>query len=102
MGYKLVLTYKNCYMTDEKGNVPIFSQGFSDHDKPNMVHDTSTLIISSIRIVFYIALVKGFRVFSRDLTQAYFQTKSILTRKVFTRPKMGISNFFDSNNENVF
>lgn len=29
----------------------------------------------------------GFRLFSQDITQVYFQSKSNLTRKVFTRPK---------------
>lgn len=51
-GGRFILSLKNYGTPDEKAKVRYVAQGFSDGDKPYMVHDTNTLRKSSIRIVF--------------------------------------------------
>lgn len=87
MGGRFILTLKNYGTPEECAKVRYVAQGFRDRDKPYMVHDTSTLRISSIRLILSIAAVMQFRCFSHDVTQAYLQSKSHLTREVYIRPK---------------
>lgn len=87
MGGKFLLSLKNFDTPEEKAKVRYFAQGFSDRVKPYMVHDVSTFRISSIRMVMSIAATMGFRLFSHDVTQAYLQSKSHMTRDVYIRPK---------------
>lgn len=46
LGGRFILSLKNCDTPDEKAKVRYVAQGFDDHEKPYMVHDTSTLRIS--------------------------------------------------------
>lgn len=52
-----------------------------------MVHYTSALRVSSVRIVLSVSVVMWFRLFSHNVTEAYLQRKSNLTRKVNISPK---------------
>lgn len=60
---------------------------YSDRSKLNLVHHTSTPMISSIQIFTSIASVMLFRLFSHEVTQTYLHSNSILSRKVFILPK---------------
>lgn len=77
----------NCVTPDEMAKVRYVAKGYSNRYKPYLVHDTSTLRISSIRIAVSISSVMRFRLFSHDVTQAYLQIKSNLSRNAFIRPK---------------
>lgn len=81
------MTLKNFGTTHEKARVLYVAQGFKDRDKPYMVHDVSTLIISSIRMVLSVVAVKVPRLFSHEITKAYLQSKPHLSRQVFIRQK---------------
>lgn len=81
------MTLKNSNTPDENAKVRYVAQGYKDHEKPYLVHDMSTLRISSIRVIMSVAAVMKFRLFSHEVTQAYLQSKSHLTRKIFIRPK---------------
>lgn len=102
LGGRFILSLKNCDTPDEKAKVRYVAQGFKDHDKPYMVHDVSTLRVSSIRTVLSVAVIKGFRIFSHDVTQAYLQSKTNLTRKVYIRPKQEDRKVLGIKNGEVF
>lgn len=87
LGGRFVLALKNCGTLEEKPKARYIAQGHRDKDKPYMVHDTATLRSSSVRLLLSIAAVKGFRVFSHDVNQAYVQSKDKLTRQVFIMPR---------------
>lgn len=87
LGGRFVLAVKNIGTKDEKAKARYIAQGHKDKDKPYMVHDTSTLRASSVRVILSVAAVKGFRIFSHDVNQAYVQSKDKLTRKIFVLPK---------------
>ena len=63
------------------------AQGHRDMDKSYMVHNITNLRQSSTRIIVSVAAIKGFRIFSHDVTQAYFQSEEKLTPQVFLLPK---------------
>lgn len=67
--------------------VRYLSQGFRYKYKPYMLHDVSTLRISSIGILLSVFSTLGFRDFSHDVTQAYLQSKYKLTRIIYIKPK---------------
>lgn len=52
-----------------------------------MVHDTPTLLASSVRLILSVSAVLVFRIFSHDVNQAYVQSGDKLTRKKFLLPK---------------
>lgn len=52
-----------------------------------MLHDSSTLHVSSIRMVIYVTAAMVFRLFLHYVTEEYLPRKSNLTRKVNIIPK---------------
>lgn len=66
------------------------AKGHRDIDKSCMVHNITNLQQSSTRIIISVAAIKGFRIFSHDVTQAYLQIEEKLTRKGFLLPKRKI------------
>lgn len=52
-----------------------------------MVHDSATLRASSVLLILSVAAVKGFRIYSHDVNQAYVHSKDKLSRQVFLLPK---------------
>lgn len=87
MGGRFVLTLKNYQTPNESAKVRYVAQGYNDRDRPFLVHDATSIRVSSIRILQSAAKVLGFRIFSHDVTQAYLQSRSNLSRKIYIRPK---------------
>lgn len=87
VGGRFELTLKNYGTPTEKAKGRFNAQGFSDKDKSIVIHDTATLRAASIRLILSAASFHRFRLFSHDVTQAYLQSKYLLTRKIFIRIK---------------
>lgn len=51
-----------------------------------MVHDARNLLLSSIRTVFSFYDIKGYTLYSHEVTQENLQYKSILSQQIFIRP----------------
>jgi Reverse transcriptase (RNA-dependent DNA polymerase) len=60
--------------------------GLRDRDKNKLVHSSTTLKQSSVRLLLATAAIMGFDVISADVIQAYLQSASDLKRKVFVKP----------------
>lgn len=84
---RFVLSIKKIGSTNEKKKARYIAQGYSNKEKPYIVHDTATLRSSSIRFILSVAAIKVFRLFSHDVNQAYIQSKDNLGRRIFILPK---------------
>ena len=84
---RYVLTIK--HSGDEKPvhNARLVLGGHRDKVKLSIVHNTYNLKASSIRLVFALATILGFDIWSLDVKQAYLQSASKLQRQVYTRPE---------------
>jgi Reverse transcriptase (RNA-dependent DNA polymerase) len=60
--------------------------GHRDRDKNKLVHSSTTLKQSFVRLLLATAALMGFDVISADVIQAYLQSACDLTRKVFVKP----------------
>jgi hypothetical protein len=60
--------------------------GHRDRDKKKLVHSSTTLKQSSIRLILATASIMSFYVISADVIQPYLQSASELKRKVFGKP----------------
>jgi hypothetical protein len=60
--------------------------GHRDRDKKKLVHSSTTLKQSSIRLLLATAAIMGFEVIIADVIQAYLQSASELKRKVCVKP----------------
>lgn len=87
VGGRLIHMLKNFLTPDEMAKVRYVAQGFADALKQVLAHDVTTLRPALIRLILCIAAVLTLRSFSPDVTQAYLQTKDVLTRLVSLRPK---------------
>lgn len=92
---RFLLTLKNVDTPDETPKVRYVAQGYSDVHKQFIAHDLTTLRPTSIRLILAIAATKNLRLFTHDVTQAYLQSKEMLTRDVYLRPKVSDRHLFD-------
>ncbi|KAI0994902.1 hypothetical protein K3495_g13278 [Podosphaera aphanis] len=61
-------------------------QAFKDNDKKTVLTQSPTIQRMSQRLLICLALYKNFDIFTRDISQAYTQSKSHLVRNFFVRP----------------
>lgn len=80
---RFVLTLKEFGTHNETPKARYVAQGHMDKEKEFLVHNTTILRQRSIRIIVSFAAVKGYRIFSHDVQQAYLQSDEELTRKIF-------------------
>ena len=90
-----VLAIKNFGLKDEQPKASFVVQGHPDKEKDFLVHNTTSLRQRSIRIIVSVAVVKGYRVFSHDVKQAYLQSDEELSRQIFVVPKRKDLQFFE-------
>lgn len=95
LGGRFVYTLKNYGAPNETSKARYVAEGFSDEDKPHIVHDTATLRASSVIVVLSTAATHGFKIFSHDVNQPYLQSKYKLTSDVYIKPKKEDLALFD-------
>lgn len=86
LGTRMILAIKNKNTDQELFKARLVVQGHRDKDKHKLVHPTTTLRHSSIRMLTTIAAMFGFRLWSQDVTQAYLQSASNLMRDIYVKP----------------
>lgn len=79
---------KNWVPPAEMAKVGYVAQEFGDRHKPHMVHDASSLRVTSIRVILFVAEILDFRLFSHEVTQAYLQSKYMMTQDAYITPKL--------------
>jgi hypothetical protein len=82
---KFVLAIKNPGMDNEFLKSPFVLGGHRDRDKHSIVHRSTTIKKSSVRILLTMAASLEFNVWTIDVNQEYLQAAVDLLRKIFTK-----------------
>jgi len=80
LGGRFVLAMKNIGNKDIKDKDRSFFQGDSDKEDPGVMHHSSTMQMSSTKVLISTCAVMGFRIFSPDVNQAYLQSMDNICR----------------------
>ncbi|KAI0992684.1 hypothetical protein K3495_g15501, partial [Podosphaera aphanis] len=75
-------------------------QAFNDQGKKTVLTQSPTIQRVSQRLILAIApslAIRGIRLFSRDITQAYVQSKSKLARPIYASPPREMGDYFPRN-----
>ena len=94
LGCRFVLTLKGSGISEEKPRARYVVQEHKDAEKALLVHNLPTMQQRSIRVSVSLAAVKGFMIFSDDVSQAYLQSDEQLNREVYMKPKQVDMPFF--------
>jgi hypothetical protein len=83
LGERFFLAIKDEGTDKEVWQAHFVVQGYCDHLKTSLVHDTATSRQRSSRVQVGLAAIFGFNLFSTDVTQAYLQSAEKLLRDVY-------------------
>ncbi|KAI1007694.1 hypothetical protein K3495_g536 [Podosphaera aphanis] len=61
-------------------------QAYKDEEKYSILTQSPTIQRASQRLLFSVALMRGHSIFCCDISQAYMQSKTLLSRKCFVKP----------------
>lgn len=87
-----VIKFRGTPKAFEKSRLVI--QAYNDPEKRTIFTQSPTVQKSSQRLLISVAVTKNMSIFSRDISQAYTQSKSGLVRNIFAKPprELNISN----------
>eukprot|EP00171_Calliarthron_tuberculosum_P008498 IDg8498t1 len=91
MGGRFVLAIKDPETKEERYKARFVVQGYNDKDKFNLVHASPNLRQDSMRLLFAIASIMGFELWSEDICLAYIQGSTEIMREIFVCPKGELS-----------
>jgi len=86
IGSRFDLSIKHIETENPRYKARFIAQGYNDIEKENLVHTASTLKVISLRTILAIAAVKQWKIWTHDVTQAFLQSESEMTRDVYLRP----------------
>jgi Reverse transcriptase (RNA-dependent DNA polymerase) len=86
LGGRFILDIKDEGTENEVWKALFVVQGYRDHIKTSLVHDTATSRKHSSRLLVGLAASFGFSLFSTDVTQAYWQSSENILRYVYVKP----------------
>jgi len=85
---RFVLAIKHNGDGSEKLKARFVVGGHRDREAAKIVHNSTTLRPTSLRLLIALATILGFDIWSTDMKQGYLQSASDLQRKIFTKPKI--------------
>ena len=83
---RFVVTIKDVETDQPYFKARFVAQGHRDKEKSSLIHNSTTVRQSSIRILLSLAACFGFRIWSMDVNNAYLQAASKLMRDVYLKP----------------
>jgi Reverse transcriptase (RNA-dependent DNA polymerase) len=101
LGGRFILTIKDVNTGNEFFKARYVVQGHKDREKAQLVHNSTTLMQSSTKLILSFAALFRFRVWNQDVTQAYTQSALALMRKIFLQPAKKDLNYFEMTSDEV-
>jgi hypothetical protein len=94
IGMRIVTRLKHFCTIDEEEKTCLTIQGCHDAEKNRIVSNVPAVSHASIRILINFAAIKGYPVRTKDVTQAFFQSKDTFSRHLDARIPLGLRSVF--------
>jgi Reverse transcriptase (RNA-dependent DNA polymerase) len=85
LGSRIVLALKNFDTIDESMKARLVRQGCGDREGPKIVREAPTVAHFTVRLLISISVLMGWMLWSKDARQAFLQSRSGLSRRIYAR-----------------
>jgi Reverse transcriptase (RNA-dependent DNA polymerase) len=85
MGTRIVLALKNFSTPEESVKARLVVQGCGDRDGAKIVSEAPTVSHFAVRLLITVSVIMNWDLWSKDARQAFLQSKSGLSRRVYAR-----------------